>query len=1654
MPDNPPPIKNPHPKKSLGWFGYLLYILLGLLVVLVLLCVLLYYAIATPQGTAFVIQKIAQKTGIQLRHTDGNIKDGLWLSDIQMTTGDITIKADRAYIQLGWRAILLQEVHLVDSQIERLDIIDKAPPTDEPFSYEPIILPIKLYLKNTQAKTVSYQKITKSPIDLHNIKLSSAKWVGSQITIDGGQLDYDDDVKIENVVGKIDLSGQYPLDARADVTVHAITKAYFDTLKIDANGTLKRTTGAFTSKYNNYPIRGEFAVQGLDDDTPLSAKLYFDEVLLPYAEEQNILLKEGVINVDGVVDNLDVRLNADLSGKDIPQGRYHGRGVVHKNGMKISRLVANTTSGQLVADGQMSWKDEFELTANIHGNGYKVREIMPLEYRDYQAYLPKTLTGKLGFKYFYLDKTLNETRLEFELAQKDGEYIKAHLAQTQNSSNAPWRIHADWKNLIRTNVPNIDVIDSLYGSASIRLEEGRTYIDAKAQLNKLSTAPSGEYVVQANIEKGERIHLTDFAYQGILGDLSAKGKIELATTKNPLTWQFDLATKQLSPNAYFNEPNKTPLSTITGRMVAIGRMREDKKNGLSLHDIELKDSDLTATLTDNNTVHLAGDMMANLALKGSELTYVKAGFDGELEQSFVADLKKAKLDIQASGTLEQIQISKFTLNNPSVKLSAAGDVTLKQGIIWDIKARLDEVDTSKFAGKNSNLIAQITGDLATKGTYQDSQLKQLSAKFDGQLLNKNIPKGVLSFDVFGNQHKLNINHLSHQGQAGDLMVKGVVDIDNVSANITTKMKDVNLANFVRGVNSRLTGGFEFDGMWGGAVKSLSLQNLTLQGSLNDQPFHASGSLLAQLHIPKNLKAYFDNLKNATHAPKTTDELISLQQQIEKNTRQTQQIVKKLKADNLTISMGDNVVKMHGTQQKLTATLNIPNLSQIISSARGVIQGGVILMNDNNALPTLYLDLNAQDVRTADVIVQKANVLGRIENLANSPSQLLVDVQDIIAFGKVVEKAQLDFRGTEQKHLLTLTTKNASVAAQARIDGGFDRAKWRYRGVLAQGQVKTKFGILSQKQPTEFSYGVSDNSIQVAAHCWQTTKANASTSLGVVCLQDTLSYTPNLGKVDVVLQNLDTSVLSPVLPSDIVWQSALNGKIQAHWQKGKMPVVNAVLYSDNGRVGVNQEDTGYVEMPYERVSLIAQSVPTGLKLRTDIAGTAGIGYADVIIDPYKAGKPIAGAMAVSQVNLAVLRPFFPDLQTLAGTVNVAGGIGGTLNKPLFYGNAELTGGRLAVVDVPLSLTDMDLVASIRGTHAELTGGFKSGEGKGSLTGQLDWQNDIQAKIGISGEQLGISSPPMLVAQFNPDIEIIVKPTQRYVKVQGVVSVPSATIRPPAAGADIVGESADVSVIDRRLTGNVAKILAVSAPWSINADIGLDLGDDVSFRGFGAKLPLAGALHLTQSGRGAMQARGVVQVSKRAKIDGVGQNLELNYAQVRFNGDMLNPRLSIEGQKQIEGQTVGLRIKGTASSPDITVFNDAGLTEQQAMNALITGRISESSDSQTSEQTFRSQVTNNLAAAGLSLGLSGTRNITNQIGNALGFESLTVDASGNSSDTNVNITGYISPDLYIRYGVGVFNAQSSLSMRYQLTRRIYIEATRATENVVDVIYRWKF
>lgn len=1640
-PTSPTPTpKNPI-KRGFFWLFMLFAVLLTLLVVVV------GYVMTTPQGTKWALSTLVKRTEVALTYDGGTLYQGIDVSGVSVKAGDMTISTDKAHLKLGWRALLLKQVHLVDAQVGELIIHDPKPPTGEPFDYPVISTPVPIYAYNVSATTVRYEQATKDPVLLYDIHINQAHWSGTKVFVSGGRLDYDHMVKVSGVAGDIDLDGDYPLDVVADVEIEPIKKVHFDTLHAKFNGSLKRTHGTLTSRYNGHAIQGEFVAQGLSDDVPFYARLLFDKVVLPYADEQNITLTDGAITADGTIDKIELRINADMVGKDIPKGRYQGRAMLNvgDDGMDVAYLKATTAQGVLTATGDMSWADEFNMRAVLSGDGVKVREMLPLEFQDYQAYLPTTLTGSLGIEYFNLDDN-KDTKWTFDLNQKDGEQISATLTQSQVRPNQPWQIQADWKQLIRHHVPDIDRIDSPYGSVSVVVGE-TIDIHAKGRIHALSVAPKGDYDITAKIQD-KHIGLSKMAYDGDVGQLSGKGKIILAHKNQPLSWQFDVLAdgRGLLPNAYLGE-NASPVSRLLGSISAKGVMKQMGKT--AKHDISITDGDLTATLAQGE-VHLMGAGGGVLALSDNKLQNFQANFKGDVTQSIYTPLPKSAFALDVAGDLSAVTINKLSLNNPDITTQITGKLGLTKGVSWDLMANIEHLNTQKFVQDNT-LIAKIGGKLSTKGTYQDDKLQHIQAVFQGHLKNDTIATGNLSFDVLGKQNQFTINHFTHKGKAGELFAKGKVDIDKLSWDLVANMQTFNVGAFVKGVRSSLTGGFATHGVWGGQDKTLAVDKLNIGGQLNGQALSATGSILAKLRLPKDLEGYFNRLKKATQLPKSPNDFFALQEQIQANSRQAQHIVRTLVADDLTIKIGDNIAKMDGTEQKLTTTLDIKELSQLWADAQGVIQGGLIIMNDKHALPTVYADLTAKGVRTADVIVERASVLGRVENLAQSPSHLYLEADNIIALGRVIQKARLDFQGTQSNHRLSFASKNASLDVKANVTGGFDGS--RYQGILSEGQMQTRFGRLTQRQPSEFGYVLSNNRLQVAPHCWQTS-GTKSDKTGSLCLQKTLTYSSVGGDVDLVVQNLDTSVLSPVLPSDMMWQSNLNGKVQANWQGGKIPFVNAVLYSDNGQIGVTQDDTGYVQMPYERISLIAQTLPAGFKIRADVAGSAGQGYADVLIDPYAANKPIKGALALSDINLAVIRPFFPDLQALAGTINVAGGISGVLNKPLFYGSAELTDGRVSVFGVPLSLTDINATATINGTHAKLDGRFMAGEGKGVLDGQVDWQHELQAKIGIAGEQLTISSPPLLTASISPELEMVIKPLQKYVDIKGVVLIPSAVIRPPETSADIVAQSADVLVIDRRLTGNVAQVLAKVKPWSINADIGLDLGDDVSFRGFGAKLPLAGTLHLTQIGQGSMKARGVVQVSERTTVDGIGRNLALNYAQVRFNGDMLNPRLSIEGEKEIQGQIVGVRVKGTASSPDITVFNNAGLTEQQAMNALITGRIDEASDAQTSEQAFRSQVTNSLAAAGLSLGLSGTRGITNQIGNALGLESLTVDASGNSSDTNINVTGYISPDLYVRYGVGVFNAESELSMRYQLTRRIYIEATRAVENTVDVIYKWKF
>ena len=57
------------------------------------------------------------------------------------------------------------------------------------------------------------------------------------------------------------------------------------------------------------------------------------------------------------------------------------------------------------------------------------------------------------------------------------------------------------------------------------------------------------------------------------------------------------------------------------------------------------------------------------------------------------------------------------------------------------------------------------------------------------------------------------------------------------------------------------------------------------------------------------------------------------------------------------------------------------------------------------------------------------------------------------------------------------------------------------------------------------------------------------------------------------------------------------------------------------------------------------------------------------------------------------------------------------------------------------------------------------------------------------------------------------------------------------------------------------------------------------------------------------------------------------------------------------------------------------------------------------------------------------------------------------TEVHLSGYVLPDLYLRYGMSTFDKANTFRLRYRLRRSVYVEAVSGIENAVDFLYSFE-
>lgn len=1575
---------------------------------LLVLLLVVVFVFTTEQGTSFLLNKVAQETNLKITYEKGTLYHGVHLRDIEVLDSPIQVKLDHGFVKFGFGALLHKQVHLSQAKIGTLVIDDPKSATDTPFAYPKLALPIRLWLQDTHIDKIVYRQASSEVAVLTNIALVAGHWHDSQIKIEQGRLGINDEVFVSGLNGTIVLSDAYPVHASGQVLVKSLQKQYFDELDVRATGDLKQTKLHVLGRYNQANLQIKAVLEPLTKNTPFEATLDAYRLSLPYAHAQNIVLSDVNARFVGDQQSIGLSWGSDVRAKDIPSGHYQGRATLRPQvGMTVHELTAKTAHGDLEAAGVMDWQDKFWLTSTLKSQNFQLPSLLH-RHRQYQPYVPKVLNGNLDFSLWQQE---SGTLYKANLLQKNSETITIQ-ATTDGENDTHHDISVSWHNVVR-DLPD-GHFKSPKGSANIDIKD-KTYIDGRVLLDQYLGLPKGEYstVLMMN---GKDLDIKKAQYRG-QGVVSATGSVLLAKDKRPLSYRLAVNAKDFS--------GRLPASSaVSGTAQIVGTSQNDK------HSIELQDTNLTARLANNQTLKLVGQGKAKLAGQ-----HILGEFVGTLTtQGVHRALNQADIRIHAQGTKQKLVVDGSQIKGDIGELTAKGSLGLEKNVAWDLSLVGQGV---KLDGLHDELAGVFDGTVETTGLVRTGKIS-LDAQVVGRLNGGDLLASLALTD-----EKLAVNRLNYAQKDAHAQLAGWLDLGRgVSGELSGLLSNFDVGVLLKNHQSRLTGSFDGKVNWQKDSQYLSFSDMNVAGSFNGEPLVAQGSFVATLALPDK-----KTLISSLRLPALSLDALKQNTVFHKSQQALAKIVQELSAQKFKLSLGGNELFVDGTDKALMISVNAQNLQKLSPKLGGRLFGSVILVNDR-ALPTLYADLQISNLVAPSLAIAEGSIVAKLVQLGQEHSRVVLTGKQALAFGRRLKQLSVEAVGSQEYHRVFVQVSDAQMYTKFGIEAKL--ANGLYEGIVFDAAFGNAFGSLNQQKPAQFSY--KNNRLSVAAHCWYSQDGQV---LGKLCAFEPIIVAKDEARLKLQATHLNLGVFSPLLPKDFFVKARVSGNVNASWDKHTTPVVDTLLYSDGGTIGLKTDGIPDTTLMYDRLALTLATTSEGLSVKADIkAGEAGDGYVDVVIDPTKRPRPIKGALVLDKLNLAVFRPFFPALQTLAGTVDLAGGVGGTLAQPEIYGNATLSQGKLALERLPMTISDMTMTAQIRGLSAQLAGNFKSGAGTGELSAQLDWHGDWQAKIGLKGDRLELVRPPLLTAKISPEFEIALRPTQKQIDIKGVIAVPVATIRPPETGGAVVGLSPDVTVIDRRASADIDQILAKSAPWDIHADVGVDLGDEVVFDGFGARLPLAGALQLTQSGQGSLKAKGMIQVSKRAKVNIFGQNLELAYAQIRTNGSLTNPALSIMATRQIEGKNFSLNVTGNAKNPIIKVYNDAGLSEQQAMNALVTGRLSEQGATQISEQSFRSQVTNNLAAVGLSIGLQGTRGLSNDIGRALGFESLVVDTQGSAADTNVNITGYISPDLYIRYGVGVFNADTTLSVRYQLTRRVYIEATRALENIVDVVYRWRF
>jgi len=644
------------------------------------------------------------------------------------------------------------------------------------------------------------------------------------------------------------------------------------------------------------------------------------------------------------------------------------------------------------------------------------------------------------------------------------------------------------------------------------------------------------------------------------------------------------------------------------------------------------------------------------------------------------------------------------------------------------------------------------------------------------------------------------------------------------------------------------------------------------------------------------------------------------------------------------------------------------------------------------------------------------------------SELTLKVDGLQA-GVTFEQLSLSGAGTRASHRATLAVSGTEGTARMDFAGGESGGTWR-------GQMTDATLTPAQDVPWRLEEPAGLTARLVGLRLEPACVRNDSSR---ACLD--LDLTPASQRVAFRLHEFALKHLHAWLPPDWTVTGTLSGTSSLQVRDGELAALNMDLDGTAGAVegdGVRLEfgdGTLRVQPDDGRLHGLLQLTPAG----GTVASEVWIAGGGALLD-----RPMLGDVKVRLPDLSFLPVLSPEIASARGSIDADLNVSGTLRGPALDGRMQVVDAQVRLATPGIELTDIT-AAFDRGRDAPLKAHLsaRSGDGQFTLDGELRaMQPKLDGTFTLKGEQVLGFNTAELRAWITPDLTLALDGTRA--RLTGTVTVPRADITPREMSSGGVAPTDDQVLVSQDARPDARGM-------KVESEVRIVLGEKVRFNGLGLKTRLEGAITAYDEPDRPTAGRGELRlVGGRYKA--YGQDLQIETGRLLFSGGPItDPAIDLKAYREFpetaDVHRVGLRARGTLAAPEFSLYSDSDtpLTQEEQLSWLVLGR----SLSQTLATTGQ---TNQMDQARTSLGLAGGDLLAQQLAPRLGFDEVSVGAvPGQTADlARLTIGKYLSPKLFVSYGVGLFQPGHFFRLQYDLTKRFKLVGESGLVQGGDLLY----